>query len=77
MIDWSLTDRRFLRSLRVKAGEPPPPSKRFVVEPGIVDGEFHVVDRQKRFRDYILGSGFQDARSAAEEYARQMNDTHG
>lgn len=73
---WTEADRRFLRSMRIDGGEGPPPLTRFVVEPGTTDGEFHVVDRRKRFADHVFGTGWTDPRAAAEDFARQMNDTH-
>lgn len=74
--EWSLNDKRFLRSLRIVADAPAPPSPRFVVEPGTVDGEYHVVDRLKRFNDYIVNKSYKDPKAAANEYARQMNAKH-
>lgn len=73
---WSVNDRRFLRSLRIVADEPAPASARFVVEPGRVTGEFHVVDREHRLNDHIFGKGFKRPRDAAEDFARQMNVKH-
>lgn len=75
--DWSVTDRRFLRSLRVVADAPAPPSPRFVVEPGVIDGECQVVDREGRFSAHIFGpKAFRDPKTAAEDFARQMNEKH-
>lgn len=75
---WAEDDRAFLRSLRIEANEPAPtPSHRFVVEPGVIDGEFHVVDRQKRSKDHIFGPpAWKQPREAAEDFARQMNEKH-
>jgi len=47
-----------------------------VVEPGVIDGEFHVVDREKRFRDHIFGKGWKNRRASAEDFAEQMNRKH-
>lgn len=73
---WSTNDEGFLRSLRITADEPAPSSPRFVVEPGVIDGEFHVVDREKRFKDHIFGKGWKNRRVNAEDFARQMNEKH-
>lgn len=73
---WTDSDRRFLRSLRIVADEPASPSPRFVVEPAVIKGEFHVVDRFGRFQNHIFGKGWKNPRKSAEEYAKQMNDKH-
>lgn len=75
---WSINDARFLRSLRIVADAPPPPSLRFVVEPGAVDGTFDVVDRQRRFHTHSFApKEFKQPRAAAEAFATQMNTKHG
>lgn len=77
---WSVEDAKFLRSLRIVADEPAPPSPRFVVEPGKNAGEFQVVDRLKRSGDHVFTKKAfkgQNLRAAAEDFARQMNEKHG
>lgn len=79
--DWTLTDRRFLRSLRIVADAPAPPSPRFVVEPWMNPGEFVLVDRVGLGRSagamtVFTPSSFKDPRAAAEDVARQMNEKH-
>ena len=73
---WSLSDQKFLRSLRILADEPAPVSQRFVVEAGPIEGEYHVVDRDQRFRDHVFGKGWKQPRESAEDFARQMNAKH-
>lgn len=74
--DWTVSDKRFLRSLRVVADAPAPPSKRFVVEPGMVKGEYHVIDREGRFHPHIFGKGWKIPRASADGFAQQMNEKH-
>lgn len=73
---WTGSDRRFLRSLRIVADEPAPASPRFVVEPGVNDGEHHVVDRKRRVPDHIFGKEWKNTRAAAEDFARQLNEKY-
>lgn len=74
--DWSVNDRRLLRWLRIEAGEPTPVS-RFYVQPGSIDGEFDVIDREKKSRPHVFTpKAFKDVRAAAEDFARQMNERH-
>lgn len=74
---WSFNDNRFLRSLRIVADEPAPPSPRFVVDPTLIDGEYQVIDREKRCRP-ITSSGkvFRATRAAAENFANYLNEKH-
>ena len=74
---WSTNDKRFLRSLRIEQDEPAPPSPRFVVEPGVNDGDFVVVDRKRRTTAIVFTPrAFRDPRPAAEDLARQLNEKH-
>jgi hypothetical protein len=75
--EWSVSDKKFLRSLRVVADEPAAPSLRFVVERGKNVGEFNVIDRQRRSRSTVCTpAAFADPRAAAEDIARQLNEKH-
>lgn len=78
---WSVSDKRFLRSMRIVADAPAPPLPRFVVEPGMNEGEFVLVDRHGRGRyaaatTVFTPASFQDPRAAAEDVARQMNEKY-
>jgi hypothetical protein len=74
---WTLNDQRFLRSLRIVADDPAAASPRFVVEPGAHEGEFVVIDRQRRTTAIVFTPrAFREPRPAAEDLARQLNEKH-
>ena len=79
--DWTVDDRRFMRSLRIVADDPAPPLPRFVVEPGMNVGEYILIDRYARGR-YAGGAtvftpkSFENPRAAADDVARQMNEKY-
>lgn len=81
MSHWWKSDQEFLRSLRIVADDPAPPLPRFVVEPGVNEGEFLVIDRVARSRyagatTVFTPRCFKDPRAAAEDVARQMNEKY-
>lgn len=77
---WTNDDRRFLRSLRIAADQPPPslpPLPRFRVVPTPMKGWYRILDGGRRRAVLDFGpEHFCDPRAAAEDYARQLNDQH-
>lgn len=75
--DWSINDKRFLRSLRIVADAPAPASPRFVVMAGKHAGEYNVVDRLNRCADHVFTpDNFDDPKAAADDFAQQLNEKH-
>lgn len=72
------SDRRFLRSLRIRADAMPPPLPRlprFRAVPTAVSGWYRVIDGVRRRAVEDFGpENFKDPRAAAEDVARQMNE---
>lgn len=74
---WTEDDKRFLRSMRIKADAPPtalPPLPRYRAVPTALAGWYRVVDGRRRRPVEDFGpENFKDPRAAAEDVARQMN----
>lgn len=70
---WTVTDRRFLRGLRVTADDPPTPLPRFQAV-AAAQGEYEVIDRLLKFRaTHTISANFDDPRSVAELIAQELN----
>ncbi len=75
---WTVNDRRFLKSLRIEPDEPPPAPRRYHAEPGVIEGEYVIVDKGRKpfgIRHMRL-TNFPDPRAAAADIARQLNEEH-
>lgn len=81
--EWSISDKRFLKSLEIATTDPPAPLPRFRVEPSDVAGRYwvyQVIEKGKRTAVLTVADvgspEFPDPRAAAEEIARQKNEEH-
>lgn len=77
---WTVTDRGFLRGLRITVDDPPPPLPRFQVETAAVEGEYQVIDTLRTlpnpfFPTHVFAA-HPLARAFAEQQADEMNADH-